>query len=203
MNPEDDPRKPDFQATQAPQPPSAPPPPASARPAAPSSSNSSNAISRSRSSAIERVARNYMDLQRSERLWSHFFRLAWLALAVAVAWGLMAHRLSPSAPTSPHTALVEVRGEISAGSEASAEMLVAALRNAFEDQAAQAVVLRINSPGGSPVQSGIINDEIKRLKLKHNKKVYAVVDSARSGVTRTRPVQGSSMRLNFKNRRFA
>jgi protease IV len=117
-----------------------------------------------------------MAQQRSERLWNHFFRLAWLALAVAVAWGLMAHRLAPSAPTTPHTALVEIRGEISAGSDASAEALVGALKNAFEDRAAQAVVLRINSPGGSPVQSGIINDEIKRLKLKHNKKVYAVVE---------------------------
>jgi protease-4 len=71
---------------------------------------------------------------------------------------------------------VEVRGEIAADSEASAELLVAALKSAFEDAGAMAVVLRINSPGGSPVQSGIINDEIKRLKAKHKKKVYAVVE---------------------------
>jgi protease-4 len=55
-------------------------------------------------------------------------------------------------------------------------MLVAALRSAFEDEGAVAVVLRINSPGGSPVQSGIVNDEILRLKAKHKKKVYAVVE---------------------------
>ena len=51
-----------------------------------------------------------------------------------------------------------------------------ALKSAFEDSAAQAVVLRINSPGGSPVQAGIVNDEIRRLKAKHQKKVYVVVE---------------------------
>ena len=61
-------------------------------------------------------------------------------------------------------------------SEASAEALVAALNSAFEDSGAQAVVLRINSPGGSPVQAGIVNDEIRRLKALHKKKVYAVVE---------------------------
>jgi protease-4 len=75
-----------------------------------------------------------------------------------------------------------VRGEIAPDSEASAELLVGALKQAFEDPGAQAVVLRINSPGGSPVQAGIVNDEIKRLKAKHGKKVYAVIEeSAASG----------------------
>jgi protease-4 len=72
--------------------------------------------------------------------------------------------------------LVEVRGEIAAEADANAEALVAALKTAFEDNGAQALVLRINSPGGSPVQSGIVYDEIKRLKAKHKKKVYAVVE---------------------------
>ena len=75
-----------------------------------------------------------------------------------------------------HTALVEVRGEIASESEANAEDLVAALKSAFEDTSAKAVVLRINSPGGSPVQAGIVNDEIRRLKALHKKKVYAVVE---------------------------
>jgi protease-4 len=69
-----------------------------------------------------------------------------------------------------------VRGEISPESDASAERINAALRSAFEDKSAQAVVLRINSPGGSPVQAGIVNDEIKRLKGLHKKRVYAVVE---------------------------
>ncbi len=69
-----------------------------------------------------------------------------------------------------------MRGEIAPDTDASAELLVGALKLAFEDPGAQAVVLRINSPGGSPVQAGIVNDEIRRLKTKHGKKVYAVVD---------------------------
>jgi protease-4 len=114
--------------------------------------------------------------RKSERRWRNFFRLAWLGLAAVVLWLGFAHRFAPSAPSSPHTALVEVHGEIGADTEASAEALVGALKSAFEDASAQAVILRINSPGGSPVQSGIVNDEIKRLKAKHHKKVYAVVE---------------------------
>jgi protease-4 len=72
--------------------------------------------------------------------------------------------------------LLEIRGEIAMDTEASADLLVSALRSAFEDPGAQAVVLRINSPGGSPVQSGIVHDEIRRLKALHGKKVYAVVE---------------------------
>jgi protease-4 len=126
--------------------------------------------------ALERVARELMQHQRAERRWRVFFRLAWLGLALVVLWLTLAGRGGPSAPSTPHTALVEVRGEIAADNEASAELLIGALRSAFEDTGAQAVVLRINSPGGSPVQSGIVYDEIKRLKAKHNKKVYAVVE---------------------------
>jgi protease-4 len=72
--------------------------------------------------------------------------------------------------------VVEIRGEISEGSDASAEFVNSALRAAFEDEGARAVVLLINSPGGSPVQAGMMNDEILRLKAKHKKPVYAVVE---------------------------
>ncbi len=126
--------------------------------------------------ALERVATELLRQQRSERRWRIFFRLSWLLLVAFVALALLGRSATPAASSTPHTALVEVRGEIAADSEASAELLVAALKSAFEDAGAQAVVLRINSPGGSPVQSGIINDEIKRLKAKHKKKVYAVVE---------------------------
>lgn len=69
-----------------------------------------------------------------------------------------------------------MRGEIAADSDASAELLLAALKDAFKDDAAQAIVMRINSPGGSPVQAGIVYDEIKRLKKQYDKPVYAVVE---------------------------
>jgi len=131
-------------------------------------------------SALERVATELLRQQRNERRWQRrwrvFFRLAWLGLAAVALWVMLSNRIVHNVPTTPHTALVEVRGEITAESEASAEALVGALKSAFEDGGAQAVVLRFNSPGGSPVQSGIVHDEIKRLKAKHGKKVYAVVE---------------------------
>ena len=126
--------------------------------------------------ALELAARELLRERRSERRWRNFFRLVWLGLALAVAWALLSQRLAMTAPSGPHTALVEVRGEIDSESPTSAESLVAALTSAFEDAGAQAVVLRINSPGGSPVQAGIVNDEIRRLKALHGKKVYAVVE---------------------------
>jgi protease-4 len=125
---------------------------------------------------VERVAHELLRERRSQRRWRLFFRLAWLGLALAVAWALFAQRMHASAPSGPHTALVEIRGEIAPDSEASADTLVSALQSAFEDAGAQAVVMRINSPGGSPVQAGIIYDEIRRLKVLHKKKVYAVVE---------------------------
>ncbi len=127
-------------------------------------------------SAAEQLVRLYLQDRRSERRWRMIFRMLWLVVFAGLAWTFLSDRLHASPPAGPHTALVEVRGEIAADTEASAELLVSALQNAFEDDGAQAVVLRINSPGGSPVQAGIVYDEIKRLKALHNKKVYAVVE---------------------------
>ena len=126
--------------------------------------------------AAEQLVRLYLQERRSERRWRMVSRLLWLLLLAGMLWVFVSDRLHPTAPTGPHTALVEVRGEIADDTEASAELLVSALKNAFEDAGAQAVVLRINSPGGSPVQAGIVYDEIKRLKALHHKKVYAVVE---------------------------
>jgi protease IV len=126
--------------------------------------------------ALEIAVRELVRDRRSERRWRVFFRLAWLGVVLALLWGLLVARNNVAAPTGSHTALVEVRGEIAPDSEASAERIVAGLKAAFEEKSAQAVVLRINSPGGSPVQAGIVYDELKRLKAKHGKKVYAVVE---------------------------
>ena len=114
--------------------------------------------------------------QKLARRWKLWGRLSWMGLLLGLVW-IMIDFGGPAKHTAkPHTAVIEIKGEIASGSEASAELLVAAIRSAFEDEAAQAVVLLINSPGGSPVQAGIVNDEIRRLKAKHSKPVYAVVE---------------------------
>jgi protease IV len=130
------------------------------------------------SPVIEQFAHEYLKDRRSERRWRRFTRLMWIALALAFLIMLVFSRGRASAPVGPHTALIEIRGEIAEDTEASAEKVLPGLKLAFEDLGAQAVVLRINSPGGSPVQSGIIHDEIVRLKALHKKKVYAVVEEA-------------------------
>jgi protease-4 len=95
---------------------------------------------------------------------------------VVLGWTIFSRSAPSSDPSAPHTAVVEIKGEIDAGREASAETVVLAMRGALEDKGSQALVLLINSPGGSPVQAGIINDEIVRLKACTSKPVYAVVE---------------------------
>jgi protease-4 len=125
---------------------------------------------------LEKLAFASLNEQKATRRWKTFVRLAWLAFFVALVW-MALHRGTPASDaTVPHTAVVEIKGEIAAGADASAEFVNAALRAAFEDDGAKAVVLLINSPGGSPVQAGMMNDEILRLKAKHKKPVYAVVE---------------------------
>jgi protease IV len=114
--------------------------------------------------------------QQAARRWRIFMRLTWLLIIALVAWLLYANSVASSSVATPHTAVIEIRGEITSGAESSASNIVSSLTSAFEDRGAQAVVLLIDSPGGSPVQAGIINDEITRLKALHNKKIYAVVE---------------------------
>ena len=126
---------------------------------------------------LAQVSGELMRDRRNERRWRLFGRVAWFLLVLAIVWGLASsQRGKVNAPNGPHTALVEIRGEIASGGEASAENIISALRSAFEEKNAVAVVMRINSPGGSPVQAGIVYDEIKRLKALHHKKIYAVCE---------------------------
>jgi protease IV len=119
-----------------------------------------------------------LEEQRRARRWRSFFRLAWLAFFLFLIWALMTRGSPSTDKTSPHTAVIEIKGEIASGSDAGAEAVVAGMRAAFEESSAQAVVLLINSPGGSPVQAGIIYDEIKRLRGKYKKPIYAVVEES-------------------------
>lgn len=132
--------------------------------------------------AIEQLAFAALKEQRTARRWKIFFRLAWLLFWCALVWAVFAAgsgaigRAGSSDVLRQHTAVIEIDGEINASGENSAANLNAALQRAFENDQAKAVVLWVNSPGGSPVQAGIIHDEIRRLKALHQKPVYAVVE---------------------------
>ena len=142
-----------------------------------------NASSNSANPAWERqvlsdlVQANLKEQQASRR-WKNGLRLAWLLFWIVVMWQILSHNQTTSSITTPHTALVNIKGEIADGTEASAENIVASMRAALEDTGSQGLILLINSPGGSPVQAGIINDEIVRLKALHRKPIYAVVEES-------------------------
>lgn len=116
--------------------------------------------------------------QRRARRWGIFFKaLTFIYLFGALALFSPLLNLGQSVPGSgSHTALIEVRGMIADQESASADNIVGSLRKAFEDANTKGVILRINSPGGSPVQSGYIYDEIVRLRADYpDIKVYAVI----------------------------
>lgn len=127
---------------------------------------------------LQKLALAAVQEQRRARHWGIFFKLLgfiylFLLLFLAMGW----FRNGEVTPAGSHTALVNLQGVIGAGGEASADDIIAGLQDAFGDVNAKGVILRINSPGGSPVQAGYINDEIRRLRAKHpNKPVYAVVE---------------------------
>ncbi len=126
---------------------------------------------------IEKLVSQMGAEQRRSRRWGIFFKLLTFAylfvLLVFMADGLGGSALSK---TDKYTALVDVRGVIADEERASADMIVTGLRAAFKAEGTQAVVLRINSPGGSPVQAGYVYDEIKRLRGLHPRvPVYAVI----------------------------
>src|SRR5690606_22414210 len=123
---------------------------------------------------------------RRARRWGIFFKSLSILNQIGVlilVWPLGQMEGAGSVGNKPHTALIEVRGTIADRQEASADNLVTSLRRAFKDEQTRAVVLRINSPGGSPVQAGYVYDEIRRLRDLHpDIPVYAVIaDMGASG----------------------
>lgn len=133
---------------------------------------------------IENVLMELAKEQKARRRWNFFTRLFWFLLIAGVYallfFGIRSAQNNTGiiSKAEPHTAVIEVKGAIMGDARASAERILPALEEAFENDSAKAVVLLINSPGGSPVQAGIINQEIYRLKEKHQKPVYAVVEEA-------------------------
>ena len=124
---------------------------------------------------LEKLAFAALEEQKKRRRWGVVFKsLGFVYLVVLLAalvdWSGPAHE-------EKHTAMIYLNGVIDSRGEASAEKMISALQQAFEEKNAVGVVLRINSPGGSPVQAGMVNDEIKRLRAKYPEKpLYAVVE---------------------------
>lgn len=126
---------------------------------------------------LEKLAFESLAEQRRNRRWKVILSLGWLSfmfllLFVAMGWAGGKHE---AGTLEKHTSLIELKGVIAADSKASADKIIGALQQAYKDKNTQGVVLRINSPGGSPVQAGYINDEIRRLRAKHKDIPFYVV----------------------------
>lgn len=131
---------------------------------------------------ITKLAQASLKEQKRARRWSIFFKFLVFGYITFVLYMFSEPDLT-TATITEHTALVELQGLIADGENASADNIVSALRSAFEDEKTKGVILRINSPGGTPVQAGYIYDEILRLRTSYpDIPLYAVVsDMAASG----------------------
>lgn len=140
------------------------------------SSNSKAQHNHWQQQTIEKLALSGLKEQQTARRWGVFFKLltfGYLFLLLALGLGL----LSGKAATGAHTALVEIAGVIEAGGDVNADSVINSLNDAYDSKGTKGIIFRINSPGGSPVQAGIIFDEIKRQKKLHPSiPVYAVVE---------------------------
>jgi protease-4 len=129
---------------------------------------------------LEKLAMSAIQEQRRARHWGIFFKVltfGYLFLLLFLFMGWAGSNGDGSMSGSKHTALVDLQGVISADSNANADNLMASLQDAFEDKNTAGIILRVNSPGGSPVQAGLVNDEIRRLRALHPAiPLYVVVE---------------------------
>ena len=126
---------------------------------------------------LEKVAFAALNEQRAKRRWGIFFKLAGLSYLVAVLVMVVDWGGSEQLADGRHTAVIHLHGTIEAQGEGSAQNINDALQAAFADKGTAGVVLRVNSPGGSPVQAGLVHDEIRRLRTKHPQiPLYVVVE---------------------------
>jgi protease-4 len=125
--------------------------------------------------ALELLLLENLKENRKARRWRAALRILSLVVLVGLIYQLFDVQFPGSGDSGKHTALVSIEGEISPNSIANALDINSALTAAFESKEAVGVVLRINSPGGSPVQAGMINDEIRRLRTLHPEKPFYVV----------------------------
>ena len=127
-------------------------------------------------SVLEKLAMSAIQEQRRTRHWGILFKTLGFLYLFVVLFMLSGWFGSDGVSIKAHTALIDLQGVISSD-EASADNVIGSLQSAFKDKKTKGVILRINSPGGSPVQAGQIYDEIKRLRALYPKiPLYAVVD---------------------------
>jgi len=126
---------------------------------------------------LEKLVFATLKEQRARRRWGIFFKCITLAIIMFAIWHAFDLGDSDGDKPGRHTAVIEIDGVIDSGHNSAAKSVMPALHKAFADKASVGVILRINSPGGSPVQAGMINDEIERLRKQYPKKpVYVVVN---------------------------
>jgi len=127
---------------------------------------------------LEKLAMSALQEQRRARHWSIFFKIlmfGYLGIFLFFLAGWIGN--AGLTRSGKHTALVDMHGVIAAETEANADSVISSLQDAFKDKHTQGVILRVDSPGGSPVQSGYINDEILRLRAKYpDIPLYVVVE---------------------------
>ena len=139
---------------------------------------------KSEEALISEFAKGIFIEQRRNRRWGIFFKMLFvLYLSTFLIIYIVKNTEFGSFSTHKHSALIEINGVIAANTQARADYVITGLRRAFKDENTQGVILRINSPGGSPVQAGYINDEIIRLREKHpDIPIYTVItDMCASG----------------------
>lgn len=128
-------------------------------------------------STLEKIALAGLAEQKTARRWSVFFKLLTFIYLLFLLLMIVGWLGDGKSPSSAHTALIEISGVIEPGGEVNADAVMGSLNDAYENKGTKGIILRINSPGGSPVQAGIINEEIKRQKALHPAiPVYAVVE---------------------------
>jgi len=125
---------------------------------------------------VTQLAESSLKEQRRARRWGIFFKSLTFAYIGALIYMYGDASLATPNLNEKHTAVVELNGVIADNKEANADSIITALRDAFDNENSAGVILRINSPGGSPVQSGYIYDEMRRLRKEHpNTPLYVVV----------------------------
>ncbi|MBI3229734.1 MAG: S49 family peptidase [Burkholderiales bacterium] len=146
-------------------------------PAASASPSEQEKTARWERETLEKLVFANLSEQRAKRRWSIFFRSCFLILFLFVVFRMYDWEGGEFQEGGRHTATISIDGLIESDGAGAAAIVLPALNRAFSDDNAAGIILRINSPGGSPVQAGIISDEIRRLKKLHpKKKLYVVVD---------------------------